>query len=226
MVCTRASGKGRSISPTTARSPGFHGAHVGIRWSAPAIIERIAAGDDQSVFGSCAGERGSIITPVARGVGRFQVMATLQAARAKALGLPAASAKSWGLNRAIYYAAAKRGFTQARGQAPALPKGAPEIREHFLGDDKGYAVRGGGALLFTIGGEVQTPEAFRKQIEARFAGTFADAWKEAQAIVAAVPRAVLESREEFYLRVYRPRRDVLAAKWEERAATRREGAKT
>ena len=43
-------------------------------------------------------------------IGRFQVMATLQAARAFTLGLPLESAKSFGLNRAIFYAAAKRGF--------------------------------------------------------------------------------------------------------------------
>jgi hypothetical protein len=43
-------------------------------------------------------------------IGRFQVMAILQAARAEALGLPEDSAYSWGLNRAIFYAAAKRGF--------------------------------------------------------------------------------------------------------------------
>lgn len=43
-------------------------------------------------------------------VGRFQVMATLQAARAYVLGMRVASAKSFGLNRAIFYAAAKRGF--------------------------------------------------------------------------------------------------------------------
>ena len=57
---------------------------------------------------------------VPRSVGRFQVMATLQAARAKILGLPLASAKSWGLNRAIYYAAAKRGFKS--GSGPAKPE--------------------------------------------------------------------------------------------------------
>ena len=43
-------------------------------------------------------------------VGRFQVMALLQAARAKALGYPLDEAESFGLNRAIFYAAAKRGF--------------------------------------------------------------------------------------------------------------------
>ena len=41
-------------------------------------------------------------------------MATLQAARAKELGLPIMAAKSWGLNRAIFYAAAKRGFKERK----------------------------------------------------------------------------------------------------------------
>ena len=51
-------------------------------------------------------------------MGRFQVMATLQAARAYVLGLPVASAKSFGLNRAIFYAAAKRGFKGKGGVKP------------------------------------------------------------------------------------------------------------
>ncbi len=152
-------------------------------------------------------------------------MATLQAARARALGLSAASAKSWGLNRAVYFAAAKRGF-QAAGRGPRRPKDAPAVHEHYLGDDKGYAVTRGGTMLFTIGGEVQTPERFRRQIEARFAGTFGEAWKEAQAIISATPREVLESQDGFYMRVYRPRRDILAVKWEDRAADRREDAET
>jgi hypothetical protein len=47
-------------------------------------------------------------------VGRFQVMAILQAARAKVLGYSLNEAKSFGLNRAIFYAAAKRGFKTFR----------------------------------------------------------------------------------------------------------------
>jgi len=144
-------------------------------------------------------------------------MATLQAARARALGLPADSARSWGLNRAVYYAAAKRGFKQAAGRKPRRPKGARAVREHYLGDDKAFAVTVAGTMLFTIGGEIQTPEDFRKQIEVRFAGTFAEAWQEAQAIIETHPRDVLESRDAFYMKVYRPRRDVLAATWNERA---------
>ena len=62
-------------------------------------------------------------------VGRFQVMALLQAARAKALGYPLDEAESFGLNRAIFYAAAKRGFkggtsTKHPGEQHAL-KQAP-----------------------------------------------------------------------------------------------------
>lgn len=155
-----------------------------------------------------------------KGVGRFQVMATLQAARARALGLPADSARSWGLNRAVYYAAAKRGFKQAAGRGPGRPKGVRAVHEHYLGDDKAFAVTVGGTTLFTIGGEIQKPEDFRRQIEARFAGTFAEAWKEAQAVIETHPREVLESQEAFYMKVYRPRRDVLASKWTERAEKR------
>lgn len=144
-------------------------------------------------------------------------MATLQAARAHALGLPLASAKSWGLNRAIYYAAAKRGFKGGKG--PAKPKThARTFGEFFLGDDKAYKVKAGGRILFTIGGDIQRPEDFARQVEQRFAGTFAQAWAEALRIIQAHPKAVLESQQQFYMQVYRPRRDVLAAKWTETAA--------
>src|SRR3989442_12894480 len=74
-------------------------------------------------FASARLHPGSIIIDVASGVGRFQVMAPLQAARAKTLGLPTASAKSWGLKRAIYYAAANRGSQGGKG--PAYPKKYP-----------------------------------------------------------------------------------------------------
>ncbi len=144
-------------------------------------------------------------------------MATLQAARAKVLGLPMAGAKSWGLNRAIYYAAAKRGFKGGKG--PAKPKTyAASFGEFHLGDDKAYKVTAGRSTLFTIGGEIQRPADFRRQIEQRFSGTFTEAWAEALRIVQAHPKAVLESQQLFYMQVYRPRRDVLAAKWTESAA--------
>src|SRR2546428_13099724 len=52
-------------------------------------------------------DQGSLHT---KGINRFCVMATLQAARAYLLGLRMDEAYSWGLNRSIFYAAAKRGF--------------------------------------------------------------------------------------------------------------------
>ncbi len=152
---------------------------------------------------------------VPRGVGRFQVMATLQAARAKVLGLPLASAKSWGLNRAIYYAAAKRGF-KGGGGATKPEKHQRSFGEYWLGLDKAYKVRAGGRTLFTIGGEIQRPEDFKRQIDARFQGTFRRAWTEAVEIVQRYNKAALESPELFYQQVYRPRRDELAARWTER----------
>ncbi len=147
-------------------------------------------------------------------------MAVLQAARAHVLGLPLASARSWGLNRAIFYAAAKRGFKGAAGAAPgpARPKGARAAPAEFrLGDDKAYKVTMEGKTLFTIGGEIQTPENFDRQVAQRFSGTFRQAWAEALRIVQAYSREILESQGGFYEQVYRPRRDELAKRWTDRA---------
>ena len=59
-------------------------------------------------------------------------MATLQAGRAKAVGLTTDEAKSFGLNRAIFYAAAKRGFkggsTKKQGKKVSI-KFSPLHRE-------------------------------------------------------------------------------------------------
>lgn len=106
------------------------------------------------------------MAPVATGVGRFQVMATLQAARAKTLGLPLASARSWGLNRAIFYAAAKRGF-KAASAAPGTakpPKTRAAVREFWLGIDKAYRVSVKGKTLFTIGDARGFPAAGRAPV--------------------------------------------------------------
>src|SRR2546428_3580042 len=135
-------------------------------------------------------------------------MATLQAARAQIRGLPVASAKSWGLNRAIYYAAAKRGFKG--GKAPAKPKKyTASFGEFHLGDDKAYKVTAAGTTLFTIGGEGQQPEDFRRQGEERIAGNLQNPWGEALRIVGAVPEPGLEWQQPFYMQVDRPRPDAL-----------------
>jgi hypothetical protein len=164
-------------------------------------------------------------------VGRFQVMATLQAARAKALGFSIDEAKSFGLNRAIFYAAAKKGFKALKKVPPkiSLPREVFKIPEKELkkieksftiekiGDEMAYCVKMKEKKIFTIGNELQTPEAFKKQIESRFGGKFKKAWQEALKIVKAYDKGVLLSQRYFYEVVYKPRRDELAKKWSEMA---------
>ena len=164
-------------------------------------------------------------------IGRFQVMATLQAARAYVLGMPIETAKSFGLNRAIFYAAAKKGFKkkvmekppkEIKVRIPLPPEKAEEIKKtfeiYYLGDEMAYSVEIKGKRFFMIGGEVQTLEDFKKQIENRFRGTFDIAWKEAVDLCKKMERGVLLSQRYFYEVVYKPRRDELAEKWSQMAS--------
>ena len=150
-------------------------------------------------------------------VGRFQVMAVLQAARARELGFSQTRAKSWGLNRAIFYAAAKRGFkhaTQRPGGSFGKKTGA-KMGEAFLENEMGYTARKGNRTYFTIGGELQIEADFKHQIESRFGKAFSSAWKESLTRVHQYPKDVLSSQNRFFSEVYRPRRDELASKWTE-----------
>ena len=109
-------------------------------------------------------------------VGRFQVMAILQAARANELGFSDSHAKSRGLNRAIFYAAAKRGFKH-HADAPGRGGVVRKLRaragtEYHLGDEMAYAARKGGRIYFTIGGQLQAEADFKRQIESRFGKHF------------------------------------------------------
>jgi len=142
-------------------------------------------------------------------------MATLQAARASALGLPLESSRSWGLNRAIFYAAAKRGF---KSGGPSTPSGSPERPAqgtYYLGDEMAYKSEEPGPLRFTIGGKTQGEADFDRQIEARFQGHFKDSWDEAVDFVGQFDRGTLLSGTEFFSSVYRPKRDEFASKWSE-----------
>jgi murein DD-endopeptidase MepM/ murein hydrolase activator NlpD len=151
-------------------------------------------------------------------VTRFVVMAVLQAARAEALGLPRAASYSWGLNRAIFIAAAKRGFRgggAGSSDSAAAAATAPQRVVYRLGDDEAYRDPAEKELVFRIGDQSQTVADFEREVVARF-GTkenFQAAWSEAVRIVGGFDRRVLESRERFYGEVYRPRRDELSDTW-------------
>ena len=150
--------------------------------------------------------------------GRFQVMAILQAARAKQLGLPLREAKSWGLNRAIFYAAAKRGFKgkpiQSRNLKEISKKPVERRRAaYFLGDEMAYSSKTGSELYFTIGETLQTESDYQRQIMKRFDHIYSKAWKEALQIIRQYPREILLWQNSFFQDVYKPRRDELSAKW-------------
>lgn len=151
-------------------------------------------------------------------ISRFCVMATLQAARAYLLGLSLEEAYSWGLNRAIFFAAAKRGFKgggQRTGEFRAASRRdereSPDV--FMLGDDMAFKELKEGKMRFTIGGKPQTPEDFQRQIALRFGGRFDEVWKEAMRILQKEERSALLSQSRFYSEVYRPRRDSLVEKW-------------
>jgi hypothetical protein len=147
-------------------------------------------------------------------------MATLQAARAARLGLPRNSAYSWGLNRAIFYAAAKMGFK--RGGAPGEGARAPAAEgpareEYHLGDDFAFRDTSKPGVYFTIGDETQTEKEFQRQIIDRFGSTkvWTEAWDEATKIVGEADLEDLKSGSRFYSEVYKPRRDALREHWTE-----------
>jgi len=161
-------------------------------------------------------------------VGRFQVMAVLQAARAFVLGMSIESAKSFGLNRAIFYAAAKKGFKGGTKKTPRkfvltkkplCEKKAKEIEKTFkittIGDEMAYSIKIDRKEFFVIGDEIQSPEDFERQIESRFGNHFKRAWEEAVMLCKDYDRGVLTAQRYFYETVYKPRRDELAKKWSE-----------
>jgi hypothetical protein len=150
-------------------------------------------------------------------------MATLQAARAFLLGLPQDEAYSWGLNRAIFYAAAKRGFKGGSGKTRGYPgaeerPGSGGQQEFRLGDDMAFKTVLNGKMFFTIGGKLQTKSDFEKQVVSRFDGKFEDAWKDALSLLRNYNKEELLSQSRFYSEVYKPVRDSLAEKWSELAS--------
>ncbi|MEN3046954.1 MAG: hypothetical protein ABDH49_08290 [Candidatus Hydrothermales bacterium] len=154
------------------------------------------------------------------GIGRFEVMATLQAARAYFLGKSLVEAKSFGLNRAIFYAAAKRGFKVKLKNGEFKEKGGKKVkRENItvdrIGDEEAFCVEVEGKRYYVIGGEIITEKTFEKQVERKFKGKWDIFFEEALNIIKSFDREVLLSQRKFYEIVYKPLRDRLAFKWSE-----------
>jgi len=149
-------------------------------------------------------------------IGRFQIMALLQAARyylIKEKNID--KAKSFGLNRAIFYAWAKYykpryGVSKRKIVRRAIYRelGIEEKGYNFLevGNEKAPISENG---WFVIGGVEQKPEDFDKQVKEKIESfiSFEKAWEVAINYLKKFPRRVLEDQNEFYEKVYKPVRD-------------------
>ena len=155
------------------------------------------------------------------GIGRFQVMALLQAARYYLLAGGLEKAKSWGLNRAIFYAWAKyygpsqqpwRYKLDQLLRRPQLAKSragrkCPEGFEEVLGECVQVSPRG----WFMIGGQEQTPLDFERQVKMKVQKVLPWdlVWKAVLDYVSKFPEWVLKNPQKFYKFVYEPVRDTL-----------------
>jgi hypothetical protein len=135
-----------------------------------------------------------------------------------------------GLNRAIFYAAAKRGFRGGGRKKSARFGGAAKVRkegqstesdEFYLGTEKAFIDKETskkGLPIFAMGDSVQSPKDFENQVISRFGDerNFQTAWQEALKVVGQYDRSTLDSQQEFYDQVYKPRRDALSKEWSDR----------
>lgn len=157
------------------------------------------------------------------GIGRFQVMALLQAARYYAIYGDKARAKSFGLNRAIFYAWAKHYGSKAPirllrieerlGTSSTKKERSTKCPEGYvlvLGECVKTSVKG----YYEIGEQEQTPYDFDKQVILKLKPIVDPdkLWEEAVEYVLAFPRYVLEDPGMFYKYVYEPVRDSFFVK--------------
>ncbi|MEM0084674.1 MAG: hypothetical protein QW743_04480 [Candidatus Methanomethylicia archaeon] len=153
----------------------------------------------------------SIVRDIPRirgGIGRFQVMALLQAARYYVLKGDLDRAKSFGLNRAIFYAWAKY-YKPKYGFSRRDKFGiGSEDKYSFesLGDER-VPVSSDGRYI--IGGVKQSSKDFDREVAIKINSVvpFDLAWEAALDYVKRFSKSVLESQQEFYKRVYEPVRD-------------------
>jgi len=157
------------------------------------------------------------------GVGRFQVMALLQAARHYVLHGDQVRAKSFGLNRAIFYAWAKhhgprRRFPSTIRIEETLRKlktqsaGKTKCPEGFI-EVLGECVEVSKSGYYMIGGVEQKPTDFDREVTWRIAKIMnpKEAWEKAIEYVKQFPKEVLEDPQKFYKLIYEPVRDTFIA---------------
>lgn len=150
-----------------------------------------------------------------RKIDRFQVMGLLQAARYYTLTGDLEKAKSFGYNRAVFYAWAKH---YGRGlRAFRRLKEKPRLSSIEVGREEKWRQRevfGEPVMIssngwYGMGEEEHTPEHFDKHIARKIElqVPFEVAWKAALEYVRRFPREVLMDQQKFFRQVYQPVRD-------------------
>lgn len=142
-------------------------------------------------------------------VGRFQVMGLLQAARYYLLYGDINKAKSFGLNRAIFYAWAKYYRPIYKRSKKNMFGIKEENKEEFIkvgGEEVPYDKNTG---YFYIGDKDQTPEDYDKEIKDKIESiiNYDIAWNYALEYLKKFSKEVLEDPQLFYKKVYEPVRD-------------------
>jgi len=177
------------------------------------------------------GTRRTILRDFEGDIPRFQVMALLQAARYYLLTGDIVKAKSFGLNRAIFYAYLKhygRFYTTSKrrhleideeGDIVSLLNQLNEsiakesIKKALDEKYKDLPVRDGVEVsergLFMIGGKEQTEEDFDKNVIRKIENIipFELVWEAAIKYVSRYPKTILIDPQKFYKHVYEPVRD-------------------
>lgn len=148
-------------------------------------------------------------------IGRFQVMALLQAARYYILMKDFEKALSFGLNRAIFYAWAKRTIgtrpskTKKQKTTQEVLEERREVKEEkmfFLGNEGAYLSENG---WFKIGNQEQKPTDFEREVIDKIADVmpFEEAWKVAIEYLKKFDKETLLDQRKFFEEVYKPIRD-------------------
>ena len=146
-------------------------------------------------------------------IGRFQVMAILQAARYYLLTGDIERAKSFGLNRAIFYAWAKRyGKYRPPPERRIEPgKEVVKVKEDdrdivYVGNEGAYISERG---WFIIGDKEQLPQDYDRQVVAKIGSIvpYEEVWKEVLEYLKSFPKSYLLDQQKFYEKVYKPIRD-------------------
>ncbi len=150
------------------------------------------------------------------GIGRFQVMGLMQAARYYLLKGDLEKAKSFGLNRAIFYAWAKRSRPVKKevSQRRLDEEESKEETYNFekVGNEEAPVDNRSG--LFMIGKKVQTPEDYDREVAQRINAIvpYDEAWEKTLKYLNGFPKEYLEDQRLFFERIYRPVRDSFLEK--------------